>query len=110
MCHRFLNGGPAGSEKLFVKIWVQHAYLRDGVHGQIVALGSLADGLRRRGIVDAEGLLLVRGDVRMNPGHIVLQVVPNHGQANIGALAVSALIAVIAFFLVASGTGFLPIV
>src|SRR6266498_568847 len=71
-----------------VEVGVEHADLRDLVHRQGVAAGGLPDRLRAWCVVDAEGLSLVFADVGMNPGHTLVRVAVDHGQADGGAVRV----------------------
>src|SRR6478609_9705039 len=58
-----------------IEVRIEHRHLGDPVDRQLVALGDGADRLRRRAVVDAEGLGLLRVDVRVDPGHAVHRVV-----------------------------------
>jgi hypothetical protein len=94
----FSGGGnlkPQGSSRplgflktcrLLIKIWVQDVHRRDLIHRKVVAFGSHTDGFWRRSIINAEGLLLILGYIRMYPGNIILQVVSYDGQADLGSL------------------------
>src|SRR5882724_6787111 len=69
-----------------MKVGIEHAHLGDALDRQAVALGGLADRLRRRAVVDAEGALLVGRDVGVQPGHAELAVVADHRAGGLAAL------------------------
>src|SRR3712207_1518111 len=50
---------------LLVEVGIEHAHARDAIDRLVVAVGGVTNRLRRRSVVDTEGVLLILGDVRM---------------------------------------------
>src|SRR5438552_2334838 len=69
-----------------VEVRIEDANRGDLVSGQLVELGRLANCIRGWGVVDAEGLPVVFGDVRVNPGDAELRVRADHGHTGLRAL------------------------
>src|SRR3569832_1522816 len=71
------------------EIGIENADARNAVNGQIVLCGGASDRFGRWRIVDAEGLLSIVTDVRMNPRHIVFTVAQHDRPASCGAFVVT---------------------
>src|SRR5262249_39165037 len=74
---------------LVIEVRVEDADLRDPVHVEVVLRGGGPDRFRSRGVVDAEGLLLVLAHVRVEPGHTLPGVPLGDRKAQGGALRVT---------------------
>src|SRR2546422_1709527 len=70
-----------------VEVRIEDADLRDSVDGQLVARRGLPDRLGGRGVVDAERLLPVLADVRVDPVDALVRVPLHDRQAQRRALA-----------------------
>src|SRR2546423_6924438 len=69
-----------------VEVGIQDANRRDLVGGQLVELGRVANCIRGWCVVDAEGLLVVFRDVRVDPCDAELSVRADHGHAGLRSL------------------------
>src|SRR3712207_2400108 len=64
-----------------MEIGVQHPHLGDPIHWEVVPLCDPTDSLWRGCVVDAEGLFLIRSDIGVYPGDLILTVHADHSVA-----------------------------
>ena len=72
-----------------VEVRIEHPDFGNAVDRKTVAVGRLADRVLRRTVIDAESLLAVRRDIRVNSCHLLLGVVVDDSAAGDRSFAIN---------------------